>query len=306
MKEHAASSGESRPVPDRRRPDPETIGGLAQIIDRYDLVLCDIWGVLHDGMTAHADAGHALSAARRSGRHVVLVSNAPRPGPSVAAALDGMGVPRSAYDGIVTSGDLTRAFLNERRGAKIHHVGPDHDTALFDGLDITLGGVDQAGIVVCSDLVDELTETPEDYRGMLGGMRARRQPLVCANPDIVVERGDRLVWCAGAIARLYEEMGGEVIYFGKPHSHIYAEAIRRAETGVGRPVGGERVLCIGDALHTDITGACAAGFDSLFIAGGIHAKELAAHDGAQPEDGAIARLFPAMVKPGFVAARLMW
>ncbi|TDR93048.1 TIGR01459 family HAD-type hydrolase [Enterovirga rhinocerotis] len=304
MTEHTTSRSAGEFTPGGPPSCPELISGLASIVDRYDVLLCDIWGVLHDGVAAHAGAGKALSSARESGRHVILVSNAPRPGSSVIAMLDGMGVPTSAHDGIVTSGDLTRAFLDERPGTKVVHIGPAHDRVLFDGLDIVMCDVEHADIVICTDLVDELTETPEDYREVLASIASRRLPLVCANPDIVVEHGDRLVWCAGSVARLYEEMGGEVIYFGKPHALIYAEAIRRAEAISGRAATKKRVLCIGDALHTDITGACAAGFDSLFIAGGIHAKELGAVNGAQPQLSALARLFPGAIRPSFVIEKL--
>lgn len=248
--------------------------GLRPLSARYDLLLCDIWGVVHNGVAAFAAASDALSRFRQRGGTVVLVSNAPRPAESILPQLDGLGVPRAAYDSVVTSGDGTRAALVERAREAVHHIGPERDLPLFAGLPLRFAPLDDAAAVVCTGLLDDQRETAEDYRERLELMRSRGLPMICANPDLVVERGDRLVPCAGAVAALYEEMGGAVIYTGKPHRPIYEASLERAAAIAGKPIDPARVLAIGDAIRTDIAGAAAFGIDAILIAGGIHAAEL--------------------------------
>ena len=251
------------------------IEGLAGLASRYDLILCDIWGVLHNGLVAFAPASEALTRFRSGGGHVVLVSNAPRPASGVASQLDRVGVPRTAWDAIVTSGDLTRAAVIERKGQIVHHLGPERDLAIFEGLDVEFGDVERADYVVCSGFHDDEHETVEDYRGTLKRMQERDLWMVCANPDLVVERGDLLVPCAGALALAYEAIGGRVFYAGKPHRPVYEAALAMAaKLRGGVPVAHDRVLAIGDAMRTDIAGAAAFGIDSLLVARGIHAIEL--------------------------------
>ncbi|HEX2724577.1 MAG TPA: TIGR01459 family HAD-type hydrolase, partial [Beijerinckiaceae bacterium] len=219
---------------------------------------------------------------------VVLVSNAPRPGGSVATQLDRVGVPRSAWDAIVTSGDLTRAAVIARKDQVVHHLGPVRDRPIFDGLDVRFGDIDVADYVVCSGFDDDDLETVDDYRERLQRMRDRNLWMICANPDIVVERGDRLVPCAGALALAYEERGGEVFYAGKPHRPIYEAALQTAaRLRGGEAVPVDRVLAIGDAMRTDIAGASAYGIDTLLTARGIHAAELGLEEG--PLDAAHVR-----------------
>ncbi|GGF80556.1 haloacid dehalogenase [Azorhizobium oxalatiphilum] len=285
---------------------PPLLSGLSEIVSDYDLILCDVWGVIHNGISAFPATGDALTRARDAGLTVLLVSNAPRPNAFVAKMLDGMGVPRTAYDGIVTSGDVTRAVLAARPGARIFHLGPSRDLGTYDGLDVTVTDLPEADLVVCTGLLNDEVETPEDYRDMLTGMRARDLPFICANPDLVVERGDRLIYCAGALAQLYDELGGSSVYCGKPHAPVYAEALKRLEA-MGRPVPApKRVLAIGDALRTDIIGAAGAGFDGLFISSGIHAVELASEHGAPPDMDAVAKLFADGPSPRAVMPRLSW
>lgn len=255
------------------------IGGLKDIAARYDLVLCDIWGVLHNGLSAYPGAVDALSRFRQRGV-VVLLSNAPRPGASVARQLDRLGIPRSAYDAIVTSGDLTRKTIVERIDEVVHHLGPPRDLPMFEGLPVRFGPIAEADYVVCSGFDNDDVETVEDYRERLEAMRARDLFMVCANPDLVVERGDRLVPCAGALAQAYERMGGTTFYAGKPHRPVYDECLAvAARIGDRDPIPATRVLAIGDAIRTDIAGAVAYGADALLIARGIHARDLGAHDG---------------------------
>ncbi|WP_029006559.1 TIGR01459 family HAD-type hydrolase [Azorhizobium doebereinerae] len=280
--------------------------GLSAIAGDYDLILCDVWGVIHNGLAAFPAACDALERARAGGATVLLVSNAPRPNAFVRTMLDGMGVQRAAYDGIVTSGDVTRAVLSAQPGVRIFHLGPQRDLGTYEGLDLVSTDLPEASLVVCTGLLNDDVETPEDYREMLTGMRARDLGFICANPDIVVERGDKLIYCAGALAQLYDELGGASVYCGKPHPPIYAEALARLET-LGRPVPApSRVLAIGDALRTDIIGAAGAGFDSLFISSGIHAVELKSEHGAAPDMAAVAQLFAAGPAPRAVMPRLSW
>ncbi len=285
---------------------PPLISGLSAFAGDYDLILCDVWGVVHNGVHAFPAACAALGRARAGGASVVLVSNAPRPHPAIIAMLDGFGVPRSSYDAVVTSGDVTRALLAARAGARVFHLGPERDLGTYEGLDVVLAPLDEADLVVCTGLFDDDTETPDDYADMLAQMKARDLSFICANPDLVVERGASLVYCAGTIAKAYEDIGGGTVYCGKPYLPIYETALAQADAVRGGPVDRARVLGIGDALRTDIAGADAAGFDSLFIAGGIHAIELKAVDGAVPDSASLAALFEGHAHPRGVMPRLAW
>jgi HAD superfamily hydrolase (TIGR01459 family) len=235
----------------------------------------------------------------------VLISNAPRPGKQVIHFLDHLKVIREAYDGIVTSGDVTVAVVAGRPGQTLFHLGPERDHSIFAGLDVTFVPVETADYVVCSGLFDDETETAEDYREVLGRMRARGLFMVCANPDVVVERGDRLVYCAGAIADLYKTMGGEVLYAGKPYRPIYDQALAEAENAHGKATPLARVLAIGDSVRTDVAGAATLGVDCLFLTAGIHAEELGGRD--TPDPAVLGAIFAgANVAPKAVMRRLVW
>jgi len=282
------------------------IAGLSSIADRYDVILCDIWGVLHDGVRAFPETGDALNRFRAKGGAVVLVSNAPRPGSDVLSLLDRLGARRDAYDDIVTSGDVTRHSIEKRRDEPLFHLGPDRDEPLFRGLDVRRVGLEEADYVVLTGLLDDDHERPEDYHDRLVAMRTRNLPMICANPDLVVERGHRLVYCAGSLAALYETMGGEVIYAGKPHRPIYEAALTLAATSRDRPVDLTRTLAVGDAIRTDITGARAMGMDALFVTRGIHAREFADASGAH-DDAALARWIAGQsVHPTMMIETVVW
>lgn len=263
---------------------------LSSLIDRYDAIISDIWGVVHNGERATASACDALVRARKAGKSVVLLSNAPRPNPSVRAQLDSLNVPRDAYDAIVTSGDLTRAVLEADPWAWIHHIGPERDAPLFEGLDLTFTTPDEADLCVVTGLVDDEVEQASDYDSVLALLYEHEVPMACANPDLIVERGERLIPCAGAIADRYLSMGGEATFYGKPHAVAYEAALSKLDSVAGRTIDRSRVLCIGDAIRTDIVGARDAGLQSLFLGGGIHAKALG---GASQtvDEGALAALF---------------
>ncbi|MCO5160310.1 MAG: TIGR01459 family HAD-type hydrolase [Mesorhizobium sp.] len=250
----------------------DRIDSLDEIAGRYAVVLSDVWGVVHNGVRAFADASAALAAARARGLAVVLITNAPRPRAEVQAQLDILGVPRDAYDRIVTSGDVTRDLIGA--GArKLFHLGPERDLAIYDGLDVDLVEEFEASAVVCTGLFDDDVETPQDYADMLRRLRARDLPFICANPDIVVEKGDRLIWCAGALARDYAHLGGRTHIAGKPHRPIYVAALAAAAEVLGRPVTEKEALAIGDGVLTDVKGAELNGIDVLYVSGGIHARE---------------------------------
>lgn len=248
------------------------IQGLKDLAGEYGSLLCDVWGVLHNGVRAFPAAVDALVCFRESVGPVVLITNAPRPHPSIRDQLRILGVPDMAYDAIVTSGDVTRTVIAAEPGVRLFHLGPDRDRPFYDGLDVAFVGADEAELVSCTGLVDDNVETPENYRAMLERFVARRLRMVCANPDLVVERGDRLVYCAGALARLYAELGGEAILVGKPHAPIYVAAREKVAE-----LGGSRILAIGDGLPTDIRGAVDNGVPVLFVTGGIHAADFGSH-----------------------------
>jgi HAD superfamily hydrolase (TIGR01459 family) len=201
---------------------------------------------------------------------VLLLSNAPRPGASVVEMLDRLAVPREAYDGILTSGDATRAEMARRPGQAFHFLGPDRDREVWAGLDVRETDIAGADFVLCTGLFDDEREGPEDYAGRFAAMRRRDLPMICANPDIKVSRGAKLIWCAGALATAYEAMGGAVVYFGKPHPPIYSLALERLAGLAGRAVDPARILAVGDGLKTDILGANRAGIDALLVTSGIH------------------------------------
>jgi HAD superfamily hydrolase (TIGR01459 family) len=281
------------------------IDHVASLGGSYDLVLSDVWGVIHNGVAAFPEACDALSRFRDAGAAVVLITNAPRPSEVVARMLDRLAVPRPAYDGIVSSGDVTRGVIAARAGQSVFHLGPERDHSIFDGLGVTFAPAETADYVVCSGLFDDERETADDYRALLATIKPRNLFMVCANPDIVVERGDRLVYCAGAIADLYAHMGGEVLYAGKPYAPIYDAAVAKAAALLKRDIPRRRMLAIGDSVRTDFKGAQAYGIDCLFVTAGIHAEELG--DRNNPNTKALGDIFAAAgAAPKAVTRRLAW
>jgi HAD superfamily hydrolase (TIGR01459 family) len=252
------------------------ISGLGEISDRYDAILCDIWGVVHNGVASFALASEALHSFRRRGGSVVLITNAPRPSSPVERQVLRLGVPPEAFDAIVTSGDVTIGLMERQTGDRVVHIGPERDLSLFDAAEEATGArprlvsLEEAQYALCTGLRNDAAETPDDYEAELRAIAARGMPMICANPDIIIHRGETLVYCAGALARRYEQLGGSVIYAGKPHGPIYDRALALAEQARGGPIEKPRVLAIGDGMRTDILGATRAGLDALFVTGGIH------------------------------------
>jgi HAD superfamily hydrolase (TIGR01459 family) len=284
---------------------PHLTAHFATLAARYDVLLCDVWGVVHNGVAATAESCAALVKFRSQGGTVVLITNAPRPGDFVQTFIDALKVPREAYDAIVSSGDVTRALVAERAGQRVFHVGPERDLPIFGGLNVELAPIERADFTVCSGLYDDTRETPQDYAKLVDAMHKRKLAMICANPDVVVERGDQLVYCAGAIADLYAHSGGNVIYAGKPYRPIYEQAITRAQALRGRAVDHARVMAIGDSVRTDLKGAAAFNIDSLFVTAGIHAQELGGR--AEPDATALRDILAeAGVAPTAVMRRLEW
>lgn len=284
---------------------PPLLPHFSVLAPDYDALLCDVWGVVHNGLAAFPAACDALMRARARGAAVVFITNAPRPSEVVARQLERLHVPRESYDFIVSSGDVTRGVIESRKGQTLYHLGPERDRSIFTGLDVRFAPIERADYVVCSGLEDDDVETPDDYRERLQAMLERSLLMVCGNPDVVVERGNRLVYCAGAIADLYATMGGEVFYAGKPYRPIYDLALARAREAVGRPLPLQRVLAVGDSLRTDLKGAHGVGLDFLFVTSGIHAEELGGRD--TPDPAALSGAFAAAGEmPKAVMRQLAW
>lgn len=284
---------------------PSRISGLSALAADYDAVLCDVWGVLHNGVAAFPKACEALVKWREGGGKVVLLTNAPRPAGPIHEQLARLGVPREAYDDLLTSGDVTREMLMARPERAILHLGPDRDLSLYEDLPIELVDDAHAEAIVVTGLADDTRETPEDYRDRLAALAARRLPLICANPDIVVQRGVQRVWCAGALARVYEEFGGEIALIGKPYPPVYEEARLRLSAVTGRPYDHLRVLAIGDGLATDIRGACGQKLDVLFVTAGIHGADFGPLDAPDLKRVEI-RLMDEDLSVTAVVPRLVW
>jgi HAD superfamily hydrolase (TIGR01459 family) len=279
--------------------------GLSAIADQYDVVLCDIWGVVHNGKAAYQRACDALVRFRQKGGTVVLVTNAPRPFPPILKQLELLKVPPQAFDRMVTSGDVTLRFVTERGNAPLYHIGPERDHAFFEILRDQTGlfpprvDLEQADYVLCTGLFHDEYETPDHYAASFDVMLRRKLDFISANPDLIVHVGDKELYCAGALAHRYEQLGGRVFQAGKPFGPIYERALAIAEEVRGKPFDKKRVLAIGDALRTDIKGASDQGLDALFVTQGIHRAEL--HPSDTKELGPFA---PAAYQKAITAAGL--
>ncbi len=283
----------------------QILSGLAEVADDFDLLVCDVWGVVHNGLRAWPQACDALQRFRAGGGTVVLVTNAPRPRDAVAAQLDNFGVPTDCHDAIVTSGDLSREALSTPPGKRVYHLGPDRDRGVFEGLDIVLSSLGEAEVVLNTGLFDDERETPDDYAEALAQMHERGLEMICANPDLVVERGERLVYCAGAVAERYEQIGGSVLWAGKPRAPVYERAFELATSARGEAVPRSRALAVGDSLRTDIAGGAGFGIATLFVADGIHAGEVLSDGDIAAE--ALSRIATAAgMHPDFATNRLCW
>jgi HAD superfamily hydrolase (TIGR01459 family) len=258
---------------------PKLAGGFSQIVAGYDALLCDVWGVIHNGRESFPLACEALARFRAERGPVVLISNAARPHAPVIDQLDALGVPRAAWSEIVTSGDATRLLLAQRAPGPAWLVGVERDAPLYEGLGLETSDLEHAAFISVTGPYDDENDEPADYRERFCRGVERGLEMICANPDLVVQRGAKLIYCGGALAQLYESLGGKVTMVGKPYAPIYELALVKAEAALGRPLDSRRVLCIGDGLPTDIRGANARGLDVLFVASGIHGAETIGPDG---------------------------
>ncbi|SDW24011.1 TIGR01459 family HAD-type hydrolase [Roseicitreum antarcticum] len=268
------------------------IQSLSEVARDYEVLFCDLWGCVHNGQTPYPAAVAALQAFRAGGGTVVLMTNAPRPHSGVAGMLARIGLPDGCHDLIVASGDASQeAMMMGAVGRKVWHLGPSKDDAFFEDLPdwvadqpaVTRVSFEEAEGIVCTGPFNEMTETPDDYRAKFLSAKARGLKLLCANPDLVVDYGETRIYCAGALAQLYEEMGGESLYFGKPHPPIY-DLARRKLAAMGGDAGPDRILAIGDGINTDVAGGVGEGIDTLFITGGL-AADLFGDDVENPDAG---------------------
>lgn len=285
---------------------PPIVSGAGSILERYDVLFCDVWGVVHDGVHAYPHATDALIRFRERGGTVVLLTNAPVPIHRVEAMLEARHVPPETYDAIVSSGEIALAHIKEKAYRRVYFIGPRaRDAAFFETATAEDAPLDAAEAIVCTGLVDDVNETVESYRDVLAKARALELPFVCANPDFVVDVGGRLFLCAGALADAYAHLGGEVYWAGKPHASAYATALATAEGIRGTAVASGEILVIGDSVRTDLTGAHLAGLDALFVAGGIHRHEVMTNGAVDPDK--LAALFPPGTPPALAAmSELAW
>lgn len=284
--------------------DIPVLASIAEIGSGYDAWLVDIWGVMHNGVRAYPDAVEATRRFRAQGGIVVLLSNSPRPAPSLQAQLTQFGVPATSYDATISSGDLTRHELEKHAGTRVFHLGPERDLPIFTGLDVERVDAGAAEFVVCTGLFHDDTETPDDYFDLLRDFAGRKLTMLCANPDRMVERGHHLIYCAGALAEVYAELGGSVIYAGKPYPPIYDLALETIAGLTGRAVPRSGVLAIGDGVHTDMAGAADFGVDAVFVASGLHRPKTAS--GADLDGVHLAELFEGRKAPRAAMATLVW
>ncbi|KNG95040.1 TIGR01459 family HAD-type hydrolase [Pseudaestuariivita atlantica] len=267
----------------------QIISHLSEIGDSYDATFVDLWGCLHNGVTAFPDAVAALQDYRRKGGIVVLLTNAPRQRSEVRKQLKKFNVPDDCWDTITTSGDSARlAMFTGAVGNKVYFIGQPHDQPFFDPLKLVEDPVEirqvpleEAEGIVCCGPFDPYAD-PDEMRGPLLYAKQKGLKLLCANPDIVVDRGERREWCAGKLAQMYEEMGGQSLYFGKPHPPIY-DLARRRLGAVKQGIPDSRILCIGDGILTDVRGAIGEDLDCLFITGGLAREETGTDEQPDPE-----------------------
>ena len=286
---------------------PASPAGLSDIAQDYDAVLCDVWGVIHNGREAFAPACAALERFRAERGPVVLISNAPRPSSALYGQLAGTGVPQGAWSAYVTSGDVTRALLAERAPGPAWAIGPERDAPLYEGLGLDfVDGPEDAAFMACTSPYDDEVEGPEDYRERFEPAVARGLEMICANPDLMVQKGDRLIYCAGALAELYESMGGRAVMAGKPHAPIYQRAMGELAALLGRDPDPARVLCIGDGVSTDVRGAERQGLDCLFLWGGVHAADLNEGGEALAAERAAALLATHSTLAAYAMPDLVW
>jgi len=247
---------------------------ITEIISKYKVILCDVWGVLHNGKDLFENAVESLLKYSKSGGYIVLITNAPRPSIDVIKQLNQMGLNKNCYNLIVSSGDVTRFWLQSLNKTLLYHLGPERDKSIFLDLDINFSNSKNCQSVLCTGLYNDETDVLDDYNDLLNLFLSKKIVMHCTNPDLTVIRGDKTILCAGSLAEYYANKGGQVKYFGKPFEYIYEFAIKEVNKNNNFKVKKSEILAIGDGLKTDILGAGNFGIDSFFIINGVHKNEL--------------------------------
>lgn len=252
--------------------DPQKLKGISEISDKFDVYFIDLWGVIHNGVQCYPEALKVLEKLKEQNKKIVLISNAPRPAAVVKVFLETIGLKSSCYDFLVTSGDITREYISLNSSKKnFYHLGPTRDIDLFKDLNVTLTSKEECEEIICTGLVSDEEEKLQDYKTLLDFFLNKKIPLICANPDEVVARGEKIVFCAGALANQYKQEGGMVRYFGKPYSEIYSFALKKIRAHKDFKDKKEiNTLVIGDNIKTDIKGANLSNLDSVLILNGIY------------------------------------
>lgn len=252
--------------------DPQKLKGISEISDKFDVYFIDLWGVIHNGAQCYPEALKVLEKLKEQNKKIVLISNAPRPAAVVKVFLETIGLKSSGYDFLVTSGDITREYISLNSSKKnFYHLGPTRDIDLFKDLNVTLTSKEECEEIICTGLVSDEEEKLQDYKILLDFFLNKKIPLICANPDEVVARGEKIVFCAGALANQYKQEGGMVRYFGKPYSEIYSFALKKIRAHKDFKDKKEiNTLVIGDNIKTDIKGANLSNLDSVLILNGIY------------------------------------
>lgn len=283
----------------------QIIQSLGEISHNYDALFCDLWGCYHNGIDFYPAAARACQRFRESGGKVILLTNAPRPANSVKALLDRMGAPADSYDAIVSSGSACQAALSGGQfGTRFHYVGPDRDLHMLTDLGQSAQPLETSDAILLTGLRDDSTETPEDYADEIAAWKARDLTVLCANPDLIVDRGHQRLWCAGAIAQAYEDAGGKVVWFGKPHEPVYNRCHQVLGELTGTETPKSRILAIGDGILTDVPGGINAGLDTIFVTGGLSSSDFGP-DIEQPQQGLLDKFLSVQgLAPRFAMGRL--
>ena len=287
---------------------PQLLSGLSTIAADYDAVFCDIWGVIHNGRQHFPPAYEALKRFKAERGPVILISNSPRPNDNLTGQLASLGIMGDGFSAVVSSGDATREYLKKfAPSGPAWRIGDPREQALYDGIDIDLGGTPEtATFISCTSPYDDENDKLDRYEADFALAAQRRLVMICANPDKVVQRGDKIIMCAGSLADLYASLGGEVIMAGKPYAPIYEMCYAALEKIIGKPHDKRRILAIGDGLPTDVLGANGQGLDLVFIAAGIHAVE-AMDDAGKLDPLLLKKLLDAeTAEAKYVAEALRW
>jgi len=249
---------------------PEEIVKFQNIVDKYDLYFVDLWGVIHNGIKLFSNAIEVLKNLKIHNKKVILISNAPRTHETVKKFLKNLNFDLKLIDSLVTSGDVTKKYIQDNQDKKFCHLGPPKDNDLFQGIANLVDQKDVFDEIICTGLIDEIGQNISDYQRLFENWIGNKKIFICANPDEVVSRGDKIEFCAGALAKYYKKLGGKVKYFGKPYEAIYDFAYKQSQSQFDIVINKNKILAVGDNLKTDINGAQNFGIHSILILNGIY------------------------------------